>query len=234
MRSPIPVLIVLTLAALAVPAAALTIDDFEVGNFNILDDSVLGAATLGEQSGLATSSVVGGVRLVSVLGSSGGTGVATAAAVLATAPVVDDGAALSVVVAPPGAGTGQVQFIYDGSANSVNNGSGGSLNLNLSALTSFDITSTLSSVTANAQVTLYSSTTTRDGNVALVNGTASIPMSTFTLNLADIQAIRVWITGLDVGEAPIITNIAATPEPTTGLLLAAGLVALGAHRRRAH
>ena len=65
-----------------------------------------------------------------------------------------------------------------------------------------------------------------------MNGTASIPMSTFTLNLADIQAIRVWITGLDVGEAPIITNIAATPEPTTGLLLAMGLVGLGMRRRR--
>ena len=232
MRNPIPVLLGLTLAALAVPAAALTIDNFESGNFNITDDSTTATPTLGEQSGLLSTDVVGGVRLVSTLGSAGGIGVATAAAALATLPVVDDGAALSVVVAPPGAGTGQFQFIYDGSANSVNNGTGGSLNLNLSGLTSFDITSTLSNVTANAQVTLYSSTTSRDGNVALVNGTASIPMSTFTLNLADNPAIRVWITGLDVGEAPIITNIAATPEPTTGLLLAMGLVGLGMRRRR--
>ncbi|TMA36268.1 MAG: hypothetical protein E6J79_13575 [Deltaproteobacteria bacterium] len=58
----IPVLLGLTLAALAVPAAALTIDNFESGNFNITDDSTTATPTLGEQSGLLSTDVVGGVR----------------------------------------------------------------------------------------------------------------------------------------------------------------------------
>ena len=66
-----------------------------------IDTSTTPGPTTAEQSGLATTDVAGGVRLVSVTTSSALV-LATGTALLATVPVVDDSASLSVVAAPDG------------------------------------------------------------------------------------------------------------------------------------
>jgi hypothetical protein len=239
MRTPSPVLLVLMLtAALAQPAASLTIDNFEEGNFNVVDDTTSFPLPLPipptptftdqEVAGLATSNVIGGVRLVRS-GATGETvGVATSA--LATTPA-DDNAAFSYL---GDGGTADFSFIYDGIANGVNDGGAGALGLDLSAFTNFQIDATAVGVTATVGVQLFTTSNSQISSVPLVNGATLIPLSNFTnVNLADVQAIRVRLSGIDPGEVPLISNISLpVPEPAAGLLVAAGLVVIGMTRKR--
>jgi hypothetical protein len=226
-RNAVPVLALV--AALAQPAASLTIDNFEEGTINDIDAS--GASdTTQEQSALNTANVVGGVRLVSALATS--TGAATATALL-NPSAADDSVTMTVVGVPDG--NAVFQFMYDGIANGSNDGTGGALNLDLSAFNTLAVTATAVNVTANARVTLWTSTTTQNSAIVpLANGVTAFSLASFgALNLADVQAIRLRIDGLDLLEAPTITAFEAVPEPAAGLMVTLGLVGLGLRRRRA-
>ena len=238
MRISVPVSVaVLAAAALAQPAASLQIDNFEEGNINCID-TITGltgqAATLCENSGLSPANVVGGVRLVSVTASSDGTlaGSATATAALVTSPI-DDGVALTAVGVPEG--HANYEFIYDGVANGAADGRFGTLNLDLSTLTDIEISMTAVNVTGTLQLALSSSSGTQFSSVVpLANGLNTFALSGFnTLNLANIEQIRLLIQGIDVGEAPIMNYIQTVPEPATGVLAALGLVALAIRGRSA-
>jgi hypothetical protein len=236
MRIPAPVALAVALAAaLAQPAASLQIDNFEEGTINCVDpiSGVTGTgATLCENAGLSTANVVGGVRLVSVTAASDGTltGVATATAALVPTPV-DDGVALTVVGVPEGHAT--YEFIYDGIANGTADGRFGSLNLDLTPYSDIEISMTAVNVTATLQLAMSSSTFTQFSSVIpLANGSNIFALSGFNLlNLSDIQQVRLFIQGIDVGEAPIMNYIQTVPEPATGVLAAFGLVGLAIRRR---
>ena len=225
MRIPSTIAVAAMLAAaLAQPAASIMIDDFEVGDFSFTDDTTSVLPTLQEQSGLSTSSVVGGVRLVQITA----TGIAGAsAAALATTPV-DDGAVLTTL-----AGSGSYAFMYDGTAGGLSNsGSAGTLGLNLSGTTAVAIDATLATGVVDATVQMWSNTTQTSTFAQLVNGVTLIPVTNFSINMADIRAIRVNITLVEAGDVPIINSISTVPEPGTGLLTALGLVGLAIRRAR--
>ena len=72
--------------------------------------------------------------------------------------------------------------------------------------------------------------------VPIVNGTTDISLLTGSiraLDLTDIQAIRLFIQGVNAAQIVTLSSITATvPEPGTGLLIAAGLVGLALRRRQ--
>jgi hypothetical protein len=231
MRIPVPTALAVAIAAvLAEPAASLTIDNFEESGFTVIDVQG-GTGEVQEQSGISGTNVAGGVRLVTSQAPIAG--VHTATAVLLPT-VADDSVALSEVGLADGT-TSNFVFVYDGIADGTADGSGGNLNLDLTGLTSIDVTATAVNVVADVQLTLWSSNTSRLRVLPLVNGVTSFSLANLAgFNLADVQAIRVSLIGFDPLESATITSIEAVPEPASGLLVAAGLLGLALRRRRAH
>jgi hypothetical protein len=117
----------------------------------------------------------------------------------------------------------------------VNDGGAGALGLDLSVFSNFQIDATAVGVTAIVGVQVFTTSNSQISSVPLVNGATLIPLSNFTnVDLADVQAIRVRLSGIDPGEVPLISNISLpVPEPAAGLLVAAGLVVMGMTRKRA-
>ena len=219
---------------LAQPAASLVIDNFEEGLFTYTDTSATFGPTFNEESGLANANVRGGVRLVRQQAETTDELVpAVSTAVLVSSASPDDSAVLSVTGLPDT--TASFEFIYDGIANLALDSASGNLNLDLSGYDSFDITAVAATVVADVRVTLWSSVAVSQSSITpLVDGITSFALSNFTVNLSDIQSIRVAISGIEPGETVNLSNIAVVvPEPTPGLLVAAGLVALALRRRRA-
>ena len=116
------------------------IDDFEAGDFNVSDNTTTPTETLGEQTGLATTNVAGGTRLVAV--GANGTLNLQALAALTTTPA-DDGVALTTLGILPG-DTATFRFVYDGNAVPAlqNDAFVGSLNLDLNDHSHFEIVTT--------------------------------------------------------------------------------------------
>ena len=217
-------------AALIAPAAtALTIDNFEEGDFSVVDTAPpLGSPTAGEQSGLAGTNAMGGVRLVRSTGTAAGT--ATAALVTSGA---DDGALLSTT------GEGTFNFIYDGVAGGTSNGTLGTLNLDLSTFSTIEVIVSTPVTGADIRLTMWDSAISRStGFQNLVNGVNSIAIDggLLALNLADIKALQIAITDIGPSTSATIFDISAVPiaapEPSTGLLVLFGLTGVAAARRR--
>jgi PEP-CTERM motif-containing protein len=222
---------VLLFAAMVAPSASgLPIDNFEEGDFLVADTGIPLAATAGEQSGLVTSNVAGGVRLVR----------ATAQGLTAagSATLVTTGGDDSVILATTSVGgTTDYQFIYDGIAGgNANSGIAGALALDLSAFSVIEVNASVLLAGPVIRLSLWTSTSTASTAFKpLVNGVNSFSLTTGgfgALNLADIQAIQVSLQDISPASAVGITNIQAIPEPTTALLLSLGLVGIGAVRRR--
>jgi len=231
MHNPLRALVALLFAAsLAHPATGLIIDNFEEGDFSVTDPFSPTTPTFGEVSGLSGSNVVGGVRLVRVQKTSGGTGNA-----LLVTTGGDDGAVLSS--SAPAAALTDFAFIYDGVANGASDGSAGALNIDLSGDATVDVEASAVSVVGGIRLTLWTSTDSASTGIQpLVNGTNSLLIdgTLLALDLTDIQAILIAVTDINLGEVPTILDIRTTsiPEPGTGFLMAVGLVALAIRRTR--
>jgi hypothetical protein len=228
-----PVAALLFTASLAAPATGLpiTIDNFESGIFTVVDTSIPATPTQAEQSGLAATDVVGGVRLVRAT-ASGTLGVGTAALVTTGG---DDGALLTTA-GPPAAMT-DFNFIYDGIANGLSDGSSGTLGIDLTSATpaiTVDVSSP-GAMVAFLRVQMWDGVTSRTSAFQAITVGANQLLLTGTmlqLNLADIRAIMVTVADVNAGDVPTILNIAAVPEPGTAFLMALGLIGLGIQRAR--
>lgn len=230
-------LAVSTVAAIvfATGASALTIDDFEEGDFALSDTNAAGVQT-SEQTGLTTTSVVGGTRHVR-LETVDGTGLQTATATLVTS-VALDAVAISApfsntTVTPPQPGSQTVvTFIYDAIPNLTNDQSAGALGLDLSpfGILSFATTFGTPTPTGFIELTLWDADSSQITNGTLANGTSSILLDqSGNADLTDIRTLRVRIVSLRRDLS--IGMISAIPEPGTGILVLAGIAALAAGRR---
>jgi PEP-CTERM motif len=214
---------------LAGPALALTIDNFESGDFTVVD--VAPGPTVGQQAGLAGTDVIGGNRLVRANATNGGTVTSTL-----TTTAGPDAALLSFADAVAPFGSGDIGFTYDGIADGVANNQAGALNLDLSSFAAIDVEAAVSVGAASLQVTLWDSGGAQSSStVPMVNGITSFSLGTFgSIDLTLVKAIRVSVFGLDpldsVGIAEISANV--VPEPGTALLLAIGLTGLALRRAR--
>lgn len=242
---------------LAQGAGALTVDDFEEGDFSV-GPQAAGPPAEAEQTGLDPANVVGGTRHVAVLSS----GPSLSSASLATTAGPDSGSFSTPVPNPPGCPFptgcgGFFTLIYDGLANLTDDASAGDLGLDLSGFEAIEVDAVVTRASqpvgplgplgpvicgivplpaplcqpplflgfippglcalglcfpgaqlqlppTRFQVSLSDSTSTEvPVFLPLVTGTNSIPLSTFTtLDLSDIQGIRVRINGV-VGSVSI-------------------------------
>ena len=125
--------------ALAQGAGALTLDNFEEGDFSVGPQPV-GPPVQVEQSGLDPANVAGGTRQLGVLA----IGSSLASASLTTTAGPDSGLLSTPVPNPPGCpfpgGCGGVYtLVYDGIANLTDDGSDGTLGLDLSGFQAIEI-----------------------------------------------------------------------------------------------
>jgi hypothetical protein len=200
--------------------ATVIIDDFEVGDFSLLDIFADGSSDSVFQSSLDTAHVVGGVREVHANLTDPGLG-ASASAVLTTTPLTDDAVVLSVT-----AGAGFFLFNY------------GQSNLDLSGEDRF-IVDVPQCVPAALMMDMHVHTDNLEHGYFYggtpVPGGVVFPFSGFR-NLMNEEPISDWscvnliqlsLDTILVGQqTATISDLRATPEPATLSLLALGGLAL--------
>jgi PEP-CTERM motif len=212
------------LAITPVAVSALLIDDFESGAFSVSDTTADGNSVVHAQS----EAVLGGSReiLVALL-----VGTMASASLTTTAgpdsATVSSGASSSTVAA----------FYYDGVADgniAVNAPS--ALNVNLSAAGDrflLDITSISGAVSVS--VLLNDADTLASSNALNVTtaGAHEFPFSLWTdIDFTAVTRIQISFQNMSSSESISIGGFSAVPEPSTALLLAIGLIAVGRSRSR--